>query len=937
MYYPLRALRRLLLLLLLLAPPSLGLRAQQTTHSISGTILDEAGEALPSATISLLLPDGKLKGGITSSKDGSFVLRNVAQGSYTLRVTFVGYKAQTRPIKITNKNLQLGKITLEEDGHVLSDVQVVAKANEVVVKGDTLEYNATSYTTQQGAAIIELLKKLPGASVDEKGQVTVNGKTVSQIMVDGKRFFEGDPKVALNNLPAELVDKVQVLDRESEASRMSGFSDSNEETIINLTIKAGKKRGLFGTAFVGGGTDKRYEASAMLNRFTGDNQLTVLGSMNNTNNAGFSDIAQDLSQASFMYSLSGGRRGPGGGGGRMPGQIDGIQTSKVLGGNLSHTFNPSLILGGNLLAGNTTKDKTTTSTIQNILSSSSTTQTGKTSEHNDKDTYAGNFRFQWKLDSLTELIISPQLRYGKGIGTYTSDEETLNDATSALISSSSLRQRTSQSQTDGDLRLDASRRLSDRGRTLTLSASGTLSNELGSGTYLSDIVSVATGTEHVDQRIESTRRSGEYRVRLGWVEPLGKGFFGQATYQIKGTNSFSERKAFDADLSGKYTVENARYSNEFHSDFLTHQVGLALKKKGTTYDLTAGVNLERSNLSSYTVVAGANARSINRSTTNYSPTLRFSYKPKRTTELRIDYFGRSFQPTTDQLAPVQDVTNPLVVYEGNQSLLPGFQHNLFGRYNNFWTTTQTSLALFGHARYVQNDIVSRTTYDLTTGVRKIGYTNVSGNAMVGLGGFFTQVLPGKKFSVRLGSRNDLIRQIAFINGDENRSLSLRLNEDLTLNYRNSFLDINLRGALGYYNATNSLTSVNTTATKDYSIGSNMNLTLPLGFAIEADGTYTTTQGYAAGFENDQWLLNAGISFSFLKGKRATLRLKGYDLLDSRRSIYRNISATSITTEESNTLGRYAMLHFIYRFDSFGGGGSRSDMKRQGPPGPPPPM
>ncbi|WP_277086535.1 TonB-dependent receptor [Porphyromonas catoniae] len=927
-----RYLLRLLLLPLFLAS-ALPVWAQQTTHSISGRVYDEAGEALPSANVSLLLPDGKLRTGATTAKDGSFVLRGITSGSYTLRISFVGYKTLTRAVQVSSKDLPLGTLTLEEDGAVLSDVNVVAKANEVVVKGDTLEYNATSYTTQQGAAIIELLKQLPGASVDEKGQVTVNGKTVSQIMVDGKRFFEGDPKVALNNLPAELVDKVQVMDRESESSRMSGFSDGNEETIINLTIKAGKKRGLFGTAFVGGGTDKRYEASAMFNRFTGDNQLTVLGSINNTNNAGFSDIAQDLSQASFMYSLSGGRRGPGGGGGRIPGQIDGIQTSKVLGGNLSHTFNPSLILGGNLLAGNTTKDKTTASTIQNILSSSSTTQTGKTSEHNDKDTYAGNFRFQWKIDSLTELIISPQLRYGKGIGTYTSDEQTLNDATNALISSSSLRQRTSQSQTDGDLRIDASRRLSDRGRTLTLSASGTLSNELGSGTYLSDIVSVATGTEHVDR----TKRSGEYRVRLGWVEPLGKGFFGQATYQIKGTNSFSERKAFDADLTGQYTVENARYSNEFHSDFLTHQVGLALKKKGSTYDLTAGVNLERSNLSSYTVVAGVNARSINRSTTNYSPTLRFSYKPKRTTELRIDYFGRSFQPTTDQLAPVQDVTNPLVVYEGNQNLLPGFQHNVFGRYNNFWTSTQTSLALFGHARYVQNDIVSRTTYDLTTGVRKIGYTNVSGNAMAGLGGFFTQVLPGKKFSIRLGSRNQLVRQIAFINDEENRSLSLRLNEDLTLNYRNSFLDINLRGALGYYNATNSLTSVSSTATKDYSVGSNMNLTLPLGFAIEADGTYTTTQGYAVGFENDQWLLNAGISFSFLKGKRATLRLKGYDLLDSRRSIYRNITATSITTEESNTLGRYAMLHFIYRFDSFAGGGSRSDMKQQGHPGPPPPM
>ena len=325
-----RYLLRLLLLPLFLAF-TLPAWAQQTTHSISGRVYDEAGEALPSANVSLLLPDGKLRTGATTAKDGSFVLRGITSGSYTLRVSFVGYKTLTRAVQMGSKDLPLGTLTLEEDGAVLSDVNVVAKANEVVVKGDTLEYNATSYTTQQGAAIIELLKKLPGASVDEKGQVTVNGKTVSQIMVDGKRFFEGDPKVALNNLPAELVDKVQVMDRESESSRMSGFSDGNEETIINLTIKAGKKRGLFGTAFVGGGTDKRYEASAMLNRFTGDNQLTVLGSMNNTNNAGFSDIAQDLSQASFMYSLSGGRRGPGGGGGRMPGQIDGIQTSKVLG------------------------------------------------------------------------------------------------------------------------------------------------------------------------------------------------------------------------------------------------------------------------------------------------------------------------------------------------------------------------------------------------------------------------------------------------------------------------------------------------------------------------------------------------------------------------------------------------------------------------------
>lgn len=922
-----------LLVLLLGGSP---LVAQTTAgHSLQGIVLDEEQKPLAGASVSLLLPDGKLKTGVTTARDGAFHLRSIANGSYQLRITFVGYKPYTKELRMAGKAQNVGRIKMTEDGALLGEVKVIGKAAEVVVKGDTLEFNAGSYTTQQGDAVEELIKKLPGATINEQGQVTINGKTVSQIMVDGKRFFEGDPKVALKNLPAELIDKVQVLDRDSEASRLSGFSDGNEETVLNLTIKAGKKRGTFGTAFAGAGTDKRYEGSAMLSRFTGDNQMTLIGSLNNTNNAGFSDVSSELASANMMLSMAAsGRRGGPRQGGRAFGQGDGILASRVLGGNISHTFSPKLNFTANALLGHNSKDKQLTSTVQNLLATGSTTEQGRTHELSDNSSYAGNLRLEWKPDSLTTFIIAPQLRYGRIESSYDAAYETLNDASGLSISRSVQTQRSTQDQTGAELKVDGSRRLSERGRTLTLSAEASLSQTLGEGMYNSDL-RTQLSTELLDQRVATTRRSQSYRVRLGWVEPLGGGFFGQLTYQLRGSHSESQREAYDRDVAGLYNQLNVGYSNELRSDFFTQQGSLALKRKGQTYDITAGLSVEHARSSSYSVVAGTAAPTISRSVTNFAPQLRLSYKPQRTTELRLDYHGRSTQPTTEQLAPVQDVTNPLQVYRGNQDLSPSFQHNLFMRYNNFWTKTQTSLALFGHAQLVQNAIISRSVYDLTTGVRTTDYTNVNGNGMLGLGGFFTQTLPGKKFSLRLGSRNDLTRSKTFINGDENRSLALRLNEDLTLNYRNGWADLNLRGGWGYYHADNSLGSVTTPATRDYSLGWTNVFTLPLGFSIEGEATYTKTMGYSQGFDQEQTLLNLGLAYSFLSGRKATLRLKVYDLLDSRRSIWRSISASTISTEETNTLGRYAMLHFIYRFDSFAGGGSKGDMKRQGPPGPPP--
>lgn len=909
--------------------------AQDSLLQIRGRILDEKKEALAGASVSLLNSAGKLQTGSTSSANGTFVLRGVQPGNYTLRVSFVGYTTHSQQVRKGKARLALPDIQLTEDGAVLKEVKVAGKQSEIVVKGDTLEFNAGSYTTPQGSAVIELIKKLPGASIDQNGNITVNGKSISQIMVDGKRFFEGDPKAAINNLPAELIEKVQVLDRATDQSRMSGFSDGDDETVINLTIKPGRKKGLFGTAFVGGGTDKRYEGNLTLSRFSDNTQFTILGGLNNTNNAGFTDISQDLSNTGFLWGLQGGGRMGSRRNGPPRWGADGISSTKMLGGNISHTFSPKLTITGNALVGRSDKDKWTRSTQQNFLSAGNTTESGETSERTKRDSYAANFRIEWKPDSLTEVIIQPQLNYGIGRTNYSSQQNVVNDATGAEINASNLLQRTTQEQLSGRLRLDASRRLSASGRTLTLSVNGRFSDGNARGTYLSQLTGTSITGQNLDQWIRSVTNTNELRAKVGWVEPLGRGFFTQLTYQIRTSESHSTRDAYNRE-GEDYTALDTRYSNDFRSDFLTHQAGVAVKKKGKTYDITAGVNLENSRINSHCIVSGSEIDPISRSTTTVSPTLRWSYKPQKGTELRLDYFGRSFEPTNDQLSPVQDVTNPLVIYKGNQDLAPGFQHNLFGRFNKFWSATQTSLALFGRAQIVQNDIISRSDYNVNTGVRTIDYTNVDGNLSVGIGGFFTQTLPGKKFSLRVGTRNDLSRNTSYINRERNRSLAFRLGEDITLNYRNGGVDMDLRGGFDLYNSSNSLPGVQTTATKDYSLGHTAQITLPLGFTIETEETYTTTRGYSAGFDQDRWLINAGISYSFLKDNRATIRLKGYDLLDSRRSIYREITALSSTTEETNTLGRYVMLHFIYRFDNFGAKGNGGNQRRgPGFPGPRP--
>ncbi|MDO4692918.1 MAG: TonB-dependent receptor [Porphyromonadaceae bacterium] len=895
--------------------------------NLRGRVLDEAKQSLPQANVRLLKLNGQTQAGIFTDIGGRFNLGSLPAGTYTLEVSFVGFVTHKQELTLTEQKntLQLKDIILHEDKKTLREITVLGKANEVVVRGDTLEYNAGSYKTSDGAALEELVKKLPGVEVNESGQITINGKNVSKIMVDGKRFFESDPKIALKNLPADAIDKVQVLDRETDATRMTGFSDGDEETVINLTIKKSQKSGLFGTAYVGGGAPhKRYEANATLNRFSDGSQWSIIAGANNTNNAGFGDIASDLGQISNM--LGGNTRGPRGS--RGGNSNDGVTSSKVLGGNLAYTLGQKGELSSGTFLGNSDKLKESTYERTDIIATGSTTERGSSVERNDKYNTGANLRLEWKPTAKTTLIIAPNLNYGIGMGTKTSSSTTLRSQGAEKINTSELNQSVNRKVFSSRIHVDMSQKLGNKGRTLALSLQTGFNMDDAMGIYQSSLKNQISGAiSSIDQHLETETRNLSYRARLSYVEPLANGFALQGQYQIRGEESSSHRLARQKQAAtGPYDLVNPEYSNKLSSHFLSHRFGFALKKFTDKLDITAGLNLDPSHLSSYTQI-GQEDRRINQNVLNYSPTFRLKYTPRKTTNLHIDYRGRSFQPKSDQLAPVQDKTNQLVIYEGNPNLKTGYMHNLFGRFSHFRASSKSSINLFAHLQYIQNDIVTHTKYNPTTGVRTIGYTNVDGNGMLSLGGFYTSPLPGKQFSVRVSSFNTLINQIGFVDEQRNDALAIRLSESLTLAYRHEGIDTSLKGTWSYYNVWNTLPQKEQQTTQDYRIDWDNQIKLPLGLSLEALLAYRTNSGYTSGYDQNQMLINVGLSYSFLKNKAATIRIKAYDALNQQSNISREISALNSSMLQTNSLGRYVMLHFIYRFNRFSSNASASDMRR----------
>lgn len=884
-----------LCLLLILHALSLTLPAQVVT-TLRGAVRDSAETPLVGANIALYrhTPSGErqLVAGGTSDSQGRFSIVQVPLGQLSLEVSYIGYQSYQDDLTIT-AGLNLGVIHLQEDAHLLEVVVVQGKATDMTVRGDTIAFNADAYKVPQGAMLEELVKRLPGAEIDESGQISIGGQQVSKIMLDGKEFFSGDTKVAMRNLPASMVHQLEMLRQQSDEARVTGFDDDEEETVLNIRTKPDMRQGTFGHAVAGYGLSQRYELNGLLNYFSQRHQTTLVVGSNNTNGQGLSDLNLD-------DGSRGGRRGGRSGGGFRP---QGITTSAQIAANETYTPSDRLEVNANVRYGYRQNDLSARIETENLLPDSPSTFTNETTDalkrgHN----LGGDAYIKWQATDRTELIYRPELHYSWGV-----DQESRNYRTTDSAESELHRGSQENLRKYSGLRLFnmllLGHKLNDEGRTLSLQLNGGFLGDNANTESHSTLHSV-DGEQSRQTLLEDHSQTFSYRIRTGYVEPLTELLSLQAQLEWSDRIRSSER-----DYKMAATVRETDMKTRLNS----LSAGIDLKVANELVDLIVGLRFRPTWMTTELSPLTNQTPHIRREMI-WAPSLNFSYTPNKQTMLRLGYWGRSEMPSAGQMYTIPDVTNLRESIIGNPNLRPSYQHQLFGMFRTFLPSSSQAVNIRFFGAYTHHAVISDQSVDAKTQRRQITYINADGGEYVLYSNSsFTTPLFTKSLSlaVTLGSAYNY--RLGRINGVTNGAHSWTLSPDLALAYSNSWLYLRAKGGVRYHSGSQSLPLAASPHTYDWRAGVDVSVSLPLDFKVESEALYTQGVGYQEPYNVSSVLWSAGLSYSFLKDQAATLRIKVYDLLNQQQSISRQVSATEISDTWSNSLGRYAMLHFIYRF------------------------
>lgn len=924
--------------------------AEAFCGTVLGTVADSAdGSPLVNASLKILSSRDSsfVNGGITDV-DGKFTFRGLRKGRYILEVSYLGYKTNFHNFRLADgsQRLSLDTLKMASNTIVLKEAEVVGVKTEVKVMQDTVEYNADSYKVQPNAVVEDLLKRLPGVEVDADGKITAQGKEITKILVDGEEFFSDDAKVASKNIPVDMVDKLQVIDRKSDLARLTGVDDGEEETVINLSVKKGMKKGWFGNAVAGYGTDDRYMGNFMVNRFQGKNQFSILGNFNNINDPGFTN------QGGRFHRFGGGR---------------GINSTQSIGFNFNIGNSETFRVGGDLMYSHSNKKSNTVSSKQYLFTDSTSYENSKNVSRDNTHNIFGNFRIKWEADSSNTFEFRPRFNVSFNDSylnelseLFAGDEKrtAVNKGQSNVISSGTAYELNGQ--------LVYNHKFRKPGRSLSTQMTYRYSNtEEDETSYaLNEFFLSPEENEERNQIGDNRQWTSRAGLRLTWKEPLGdikkarfltlaynmNYYFNNADKLVYNVgNQYSTISALDAlesyGIKTNPAVANAiaeesgvldeEQSNRFRNDQFDQRIRIGYQQNTKTIRLNAGFSVEPTMMQSENLVNSAKDIPQNW-VWNYAPFIRFRYMFSKKSSLAINYRGSSSAPSMTQLQPVADVSDPMKVVQGNPNLVPSFTHRVMLRYNNFNQDKQRSIMAMGNISFTQNSIVTKTTYE-ETGKQLTTYENVNGVWSAHAMAMFTTPFKNKNwhFSNHLFFRYS--RAAGFTNGLINRSGSIMVSETPSLAFRNGLVDIELRP---YYNlqlTRNTLQSNSDRNVHSYGANFNANYYAPFGLVLSTDLSYGDSKGYSDGFDNEQWLWNASISYQFLKGKNATVSVKAYDLLQEKKNISRTVTANYITDSEFNTITRYFMVTFAYKFSVFGNGATERDFdyggygRRPGPP------
>ncbi len=931
----------------------------QARHTLSGTILSKTdGAPIEMATIRLFSyhqtsqgADSTLIQGAQTTYDGMFILNNIRQGEYKLIISSVGFNEIIKEVKMPNANLDLPTIRLAEQVQHLAEVSVQGRAAEMTVKGDTIEYNTAAYQVSETATVEELLKKMNGVEVDKEGNVTINGEEIKSVRIDGKKFFGDDVQTATKNIPADMIEKIQVIDEKSEMAKLTGFEDDETERIINLSLKKNRKKGVFGnySGVVGadivtddGGwfdygnpaygdtdaarmlhfleNDARYNANIFTNLLLGESQTTIVGGANNTN-----EIRS--------------RRGRGWFGGQNAGitasENLGVNTNIDLTGKLGERREvkgdekTELLLGGDATINHSVNDTRT----QSQKESYSEEATYIDQDSTDKVTQAWDaqmrLEMEYQIDSMNKIILRPQISYSN------SQSEQNNDYTyerdSVLINDGYQRQQSLQEEISASMRATYNHKFAKPGRALTMRANFTFKNtEKSDTTYAWDRM---TNSALVDQHTFSTNDAFSYSLRTSFVEPIyGKNHFLETVLSLTGSNRNSVKDQYSM-MDGSYQYDSV-YSNALSNNMYTEQLELNYRWVSEKTDLTAGARVLATQTYSTTYYGQSLARDTLYNRWNWSPNVRFRYKFGQKEFARIVYRGRVNQPTIQQMEPVRNNSDAMNETVGNLGLNPAFSHNIFAMYSKFNQEKFSSMMVGMNANLTQDALTNNTIYD-KTGKRYLQTVNAEMIPWY-VGAHFMSNTPfcNKMFQFHSRTAVNYNQRVAYVLreqdadaiaeliaadqlplGDASKTGNFRMSSDLTLRFTHKIVDIGVKNTNIYSLTHNSLNKKNVSHIGDWIITGDVTFHLPKSWNIATDVSYTSRHGYQGLTDVNELIWNFSIDKTWTN---STLTLKVYDLLNNKKNIVQTVNETSVSYQKFNTLPTYFMLTYTYKLNRMGG-------------------
>lgn len=911
---------------------------------VSGIIKNKTTlESLPGIAVVLLNPrDSSIASGVISDLDGKFNIETKRNGPFLVKISSVGYNTKFERIVAQGSDIEMGEIQISTSMNQLKTTEIDGVQIRAIQKGDTTEFNANAFKVNPDATAEDLVKKMPGVTIDANG-VKAGGETVQKVLIDGQEYFGDDASAALKNLPAEVVDKIQVFDKLSDQAQFTGFDDGNSRKTMNIVTKSGLRNSQFGRFYAGGGTSERYTGGVNLNLFKGARRVSILGQSNNINVQNFS--GQDL--LGLTAVAGGGAQGGRGGGGMgrmmntvpgsndpsnfMVGQSNGINTTHSFGVNYQDSIGKKAKIGGSYFFNNGA-NKTDKNSDRNQFINDTTTQnyTEENNSWSNNLNHRLNLRVEINFDTSNSIIYTPRINWqGNLTGSYLNGE-TVRNITNNInqTNTDNLNSNTGYSNGHNILIRHKFKKVS---RTISLTLNTDFSEKYGEINLLSTNFNFNPDTSNnINQITKSYSSSKAYSANVMYTEPLGKRSQLFLTYAPSYTINYSEKIANQLNLTtNEYSRLDSTLSNKFDNIQSVQRGGAGIRIRTKRAMLVLNANVQALELKS------AQTFPINfpvkRNFVNVLPFAMFNYKFSTSTNIRIFYRSNTNIPSLTQLQNVPNNNNPLQITIGNAALKQEFSQSLAVRFGT--ANTKTSRALFINAggSFTNNYIANATTIAntdtivfnsilLRNGSQITQPTNLNG--YVNLNSLVTYSFPIKiiKSTINLQTGLNYIKTPGRINGINNNTQNYAYSGGAVIA---SNISEKIDFTISYNGGLNVVSNtLQPQLNNNYIIqtaGFKGNWLPWKGLVLNTEVTHYRYDGLGAAFNQRYWLWNAGIGYKFLKNKLAEIRISAFDLLNQNTNISRTVTETYIEDNQTRVLNRYFLMTFTYTLKNYGVG------------------